>query len=162
MVLKILYDIDVEDENDAYVGISEDALAGPVEGLVPGKFLVEFLPFLRHVPPWFPGATSQRLWERWMAAGERLKNVPFEHTKAKLVRHSPIPVLTGMLIVRSSARITEKQLSRSPQSYSVGWLEWAHFQGTRRRSLRTCVLSHSKVRLELRFVERVLRLIPFS
>ena len=50
MVLKILYDIDVEDEDDVYVEISEQALAGAVEGLVPGKFLVEFLPFLRHVP----------------------------------------------------------------------------------------------------------------
>ena len=85
VVLKILYDIDVEDEDDVYVEISEQALAGAVEGLVPGKFLVEFLPFLRHVPSWLPGATSQRLWEKWMAAGERLKNVPFNHTKTKLV-----------------------------------------------------------------------------
>ena len=91
-MLKILYDIDVEDEDDVYVEISEQALAGAVEGLVPGKFLVEFLPFLRHVPSWLPGATSQRLWEKWMAAGERLKNVPFNHTKTKLVCVIPWPI----------------------------------------------------------------------
>ena len=86
VLLKTGYDIDVKDENDVYVQISEEAVTGAVEGLVPGRFLVEYLPFLRHVPTWFPGATSQRLWAKWMAAGERLKNVPFEHARAKLVR----------------------------------------------------------------------------
>ena len=90
--MKIVYDIDVEDENDTYVKIFDAAIAGAVEGMVPGKFLVEVFPFLRHVPPWFPGATSQRLWEKWMVAGERLRNVPFEHTKAKLVRHHSLRV----------------------------------------------------------------------
>ncbi len=85
-ILKVVYGIDVKDENDDYVQISEEALAGAVEGLMPGKFLVEFLPFLRHIPTWFPGATSQRLWAKWMAAGDRLTNIPFEHTKTKIVR----------------------------------------------------------------------------
>lgn len=87
-----MYDIEVRDENDIYVKMSEEGVAGAVEGMVPGKFLVEFLPFLRHIPPWFPGAMSQRIWAKWMAAGERLKNAPFEHTKAKLVRLSSISV----------------------------------------------------------------------
>lgn len=117
MVLKILYDIDVEDENDAYVEISEEALVGPLEGMVPGKFLVEILPFLRHIPPWFPGATSQRLWAKWMAAGDRLKNVPFEHAKVKLVCHSVIPVLDGAQIVHFPP------LSGQWGSYSVGYCE---------------------------------------
>ncbi|KAM5536769.1 hypothetical protein V8D89_009487 [Ganoderma adspersum] len=84
VLLKTAYDIDVKDENDVYIQISEDAITGAVDGLVPGRFLVEYLPFLRHVPPWCPGAASQRLWAKWMAAGDRLKNVPFEHAKAKL------------------------------------------------------------------------------
>ncbi|KAI1782834.1 cytochrome P450 [Ganoderma leucocontextum] len=99
-ILKLVYDIHVEDENDVYVKISEEALAGAVEGLVPGKFLVEFLPFLRHVPPWFPGATSQRLWAKWMAAGDRLKNVPFEHTKAKLDNGEATHSVTAKLLSR--------------------------------------------------------------
>ncbi|KAI1792486.1 cytochrome P450 [Ganoderma leucocontextum] len=99
-ILKLVYDIDVEDENDVFVKISEEALKGAVEGLVPGKFLVEFLPFLRHVPPWFPGATSQRLWAKWMAAGDRLKNVPFEHTKAKLENGEATRSITEKLLSR--------------------------------------------------------------
>ncbi|PIL29135.1 cytochrome P450 [Ganoderma sinense ZZ0214-1] len=97
VVLKILYDIDVKDENDAYVEISEVALAGPLEGMVPGKFMVEFFPFLRHIPPWVPGARSQKLWAKWMAAGDRLKNVPFEHAKVKLVCHSVISIQSDVV-----------------------------------------------------------------
>ncbi|KAM5536777.1 hypothetical protein V8D89_009495 [Ganoderma adspersum] len=100
VVLKILYDIDVEDENDAYVEISEEALVGPLEGMVPGRFLVEILPFLRHIPPWVPGATSQRLWAKWMAAGDRLKNVPFEHAKVKLDNGEATQSVTAKLLNR--------------------------------------------------------------
>ena len=84
-VLKVIYGIDIKDENDMYLQISEEAVAGAAVGLVPGKFLVDFFPFLRHVPTWFPGAASQRLWVKWMAAVRRLEDVPFEHTKEKMV-----------------------------------------------------------------------------
>ncbi len=75
-----------------YVKLSEEAAAGFNEGLVPGRFLVQFLPFLRHVPPWFPGATSQRLWAKWMAAADKVKNIPFEHAKTQLVCRPTMPV----------------------------------------------------------------------
>lgn len=117
--MKVLYSIDVKDENDVYVGISEEAVAGAAEGLVPGRFLVEVLPFLRHIPPWFPGAASQRLWAKWRAAAHRLKNVPFEHAKTKMVCHFRFfschaPVQGRILIVRSSPlrRTMEKRLGQ--------------------------------------------------
>ena len=84
-VLKIVYGIEAADEHDEYIAAVEAALEGPAQGLVPGKFLVEFLPFLRHIPTWFPGASSQRLFKKWQAAGERLKSLPYEYVKAHLV-----------------------------------------------------------------------------
>ncbi len=95
MISKVGYDIDVGDEDDPYVAAVDAALEGPVQGLVPGTFLVDFLPFLRYVPTWFPGATSQRLWAKWQAAAETLKNLPYDHVKAALdqVRLSSSPFL---------------------------------------------------------------------
>ncbi|RDX45824.1 cytochrome P450 [Lentinus brumalis] len=84
VILKVGFDIDVGDEDDRYVAAVDAALEGPVQGLVPGTFLVDFLPFLRYVPTWFPGATSQRLWAKWQAAAETLKNLPYDHVKAAL------------------------------------------------------------------------------
>ncbi|TBU44100.1 cytochrome P450 [Dichomitus squalens] len=104
VALKVGYDIDVDDGDDEYAKIAKEALEGPVEGLVPGKFLVEFFPSLRHIPPWFPGATSQRLWAKWQAAGERLKNVPFSRAKAKLASGEMTDSIAARLLQRLSDR----------------------------------------------------------
>ena len=121
--------------------LSEEATSGVNDGLVPGKFLAEFLPFLRHVPPWFPGATSQRLWAKWMAAGDKLKNTPFEFVKNQLVCRSNIITQLGGVRVSSSDRIFRqigKLISRSsPNYYSVGWHSRARFLGMRRKSSKT-------------------------
>ena len=85
VIMKVVYGISVESTDDLYVKIADEAMEGPVEGLVPGRFLVEFLPFLRHIPTWFPLATSQRLWAKWQAAAERLTDITYEHVRAALV-----------------------------------------------------------------------------
>ncbi len=81
------YGIDAAYENDRYIAAMVAALEGPIQSLVPGTFLVDSLPFLRYIPTWFPGAASQRLFVKWQAAGEMLKNLPYEHVKATLVSY---------------------------------------------------------------------------
>lgn len=83
--MNVSYGINVADEDDQFVRAAENAVQAASEGLVPGKFLVEFFPFLRHIPAWLPGASSQRLFAKWQAAGEELKNVPFEYVKRSMV-----------------------------------------------------------------------------
>ena len=86
-MLKITYGIDAsEDDYDEYMATIDAALEGPSQGLVPGKFLVQYFPFLRYIPAWIPGATSQKLWAKWHAAAEKLKNTPFEFAEKHLVR----------------------------------------------------------------------------
>ena len=72
-----------------YIAALDDALEGPVQSLVPGTFMVDFLPFLRYVPAWFPGAASQRLWIEWQAAAKQLKNVTYDEVEAALVSRWP-------------------------------------------------------------------------
>ena len=87
-MFKVTYGIDAE-HDDEYMANVDAALEGPAQGLVPGKFLVEYLPFLKYIPPWVPGASSQKLWAKWQAAAERLKNMPFAFTEENLVRDLP-------------------------------------------------------------------------
>ena len=93
--MKVSYGIDVMEENDPYVDAAEEAVRSASEGLVPGKFLVEFFPFLRHIPSWIPGASSQRLFQKWQAAGERLKNFPFEYVQNSMVCGRARNIATG-------------------------------------------------------------------
>ncbi len=60
-ILKVLFDVEVADDGDELIEVVEAALEWPGEAFVPGKYLVEAFPILRHIPPWVPGATVQRL-----------------------------------------------------------------------------------------------------
>ena len=84
-MLKILYDIDAADENDQRIALVEDVLESVAQGVVPGKFLVEFFPFLRHVPAWVPGAGFQALFAGWREAAELMRCEPFELVKRSMV-----------------------------------------------------------------------------
>ena len=83
--MKLLYDIHVADENDEYIIKVERAVQGASEGVSPGVFLVEVLPFLRYVPQWLPGAEFQARFAGWRAAAADLKNAPVVHVRDAMV-----------------------------------------------------------------------------
>lgn len=84
-LLKILYDIDVVNEDDHFIKKVEKAMEGASASTVPGAFMVEFLPFLRHVPAFVPGAGFQRRFAEWRAAASDLKNAPVAYVKSSMV-----------------------------------------------------------------------------
>ncbi|KAI1790200.1 O-methylsterigmatocystin oxidoreductase [Ganoderma leucocontextum] len=76
-VLKISYGIDIEDENNEIVRVIEKAMEGPSQTIVPGKFLVDYVPLLRYVPGWVPGAGFQAQFAEWRDATRKLKDLPY-------------------------------------------------------------------------------------
>ncbi|TBU21985.1 O-methylsterigmatocystin oxidoreductase [Dichomitus squalens] len=76
-ILKITYGIDIDDENAEIVQVVENAGKGPGQTLIPGRFLVDSIPFLRFVPAWMPGAGFQRQFAEWGAASRKLKDFPY-------------------------------------------------------------------------------------
>ncbi|RDX45826.1 cytochrome P450 [Lentinus brumalis] len=85
-LMELLYDIQVLDEDDEYLNMVESVLEGISEGLVPGRYLVEVLPFLRYVPDWFPGAGFKKRFLTWRTAAHELMNAPAEHVKETMER----------------------------------------------------------------------------
>ncbi|EJF63285.1 cytochrome P450 [Dichomitus squalens LYAD-421 SS1] len=55
-LLKITYGIEVEDEKSELLERVDTALDGTAQIMVPGRFAVDYIPLLEHVPAWFPGA----------------------------------------------------------------------------------------------------------
>ena len=62
------------------------AIEGPAQAFVPGKFLVDVLPQLQHVPAWFPGAGFQRIFAQWREAASRMKESLFKMRNTAFVR----------------------------------------------------------------------------
>ncbi|KAL1937769.1 hypothetical protein VTO73DRAFT_12922 [Trametes versicolor] len=77
-IMKIVYGLEVADDDDKYVMIARRALDVFNYFMVPGRFLVDSLPVLRHVPSWFPGAGFKRKAKVWRKDVLALRNVPFE------------------------------------------------------------------------------------
>ena len=63
-------------------------MEGVAEGLTPGAFLVEYFPFLRHVPAWLPGAGFQTRLKRWRDASHAMVDMPFAKAKDNIVSAS--------------------------------------------------------------------------
>ena len=76
-MLKIAYGIDISDGDDEVVRIVDEGLEGTAQAFNPGKFFVDHIPWLEHVPAFFPGAGFQRQFAKWRAAQTLVKDVPF-------------------------------------------------------------------------------------
>ncbi|KAF8737059.1 hypothetical protein AX14_013511 [Amanita brunnescens Koide BX004] len=78
------YDFPPGQQRDRFVDLAEEISSGIAKLFLPGSTLINVLPFLRHIPPWLPGATTQKF-----AAGIRkslnaYKNEPFEYVEREL------------------------------------------------------------------------------
>ncbi|KAI0712492.1 cytochrome P450 [Earliella scabrosa] len=88
-VLKAVYGINIAERGDRLLEVIDAAMEGVAEGLTPGAFLVEYFPFLRHVPAWVPGAGFQRKLKRWRDSSHEMVDMPFAQAKAAMKSEEP-------------------------------------------------------------------------
>ena len=82
--MKITYDLDVDIDSD-YLFLVGKALEYLSPTRVPGAFWVEFLPFLRYIPPWVPGAHFKKWAERCTPVVNRMVDQAFDSVKQSMV-----------------------------------------------------------------------------
>ncbi|KAJ7146919.1 cytochrome P450 [Mycena epipterygia] len=68
IIMSVAYGIDVLPLNDPYITLAEEAVAAGVQAAVPGRFLVDSIPLLKH----------------WKKLGRALEDVPFAEVKRQL------------------------------------------------------------------------------
>ncbi|KAF9557515.1 cytochrome P450 [Agrocybe pediades] len=78
--ISLAYGFPIREKDDPYVSLAERALSSINEASLPGSFLVNILPVLRHVPEWMPGAEFKRKARAWKKTQEQFRIVPFERT----------------------------------------------------------------------------------
>lgn len=85
IVLEICYGIHVAEAGDEYVSLADQALAGISLSGNFGTFIVDYLPILKYIPAWVPGAKFKREGLKWRRISSRLFNYAFDSVKQKLV-----------------------------------------------------------------------------
>ncbi|KAJ6481795.1 cytochrome P450 [Mycena sanguinolenta] len=81
VILSTAYGIDVLQEDDPYIGISEKATRVINCAAIRGSFLVDSLPFLKYVPDFFPGAGFKKQAREWFKIASKIPEVPFDFVR---------------------------------------------------------------------------------
>ena len=83
--MNIAYGIDVQESNDPYLSLAEEALNGLNQATILGTFWVDLFPLLKYVPSWFPGASFQKKAAHWREVNASLAKKPFHYVEEQLV-----------------------------------------------------------------------------
>ncbi|KAJ7087130.1 cytochrome P450 [Mycena epipterygia] len=81
-IIENTYGIKVEDPTNQFISMSRQTHETIQHAVVPGSFLVDVFPILKHVPSWLPGAGFKQLAHVAKSRGQKMVNTPFEISKA--------------------------------------------------------------------------------
>ncbi|KAJ7101265.1 cytochrome P450 [Mycena belliarum] len=84
VIMSVAYGIEVKPKDDPYVLLAHKALRTFSAAGVPGKYLVDSLPWLKHLPAWLPGAGFKRQAREWRKLSQAMRDVPFAETKRQV------------------------------------------------------------------------------
>ncbi|TFY80566.1 hypothetical protein EWM64_g3446 [Hericium alpestre] len=114
LVLKITYGYQViSDKHDKLVEIADNAMAGFGAAASPGAFWVDYLPILKRVPAWFPGAGFKKAAQQMRAARERLYDIPFELVKSKMASRTVPPSMVSTLLASEAHSPADEELVKA-------------------------------------------------
>ncbi|KAJ7247316.1 cytochrome P450 [Mycena rebaudengoi] len=90
-ILSVTYGIDVLPNNDPYIALAEEAMRTVGIGTSAGKFVVDAIPMLKHVPDWFPGAGFKIQAKEWSKLARASVNMPFAEAQRKIATGTAQP-----------------------------------------------------------------------
>ncbi|KAJ8518591.1 hypothetical protein ONZ45_g4347 [Pleurotus djamor] len=85
VILGIAYGLKVETPDNPYIQLSEEGVTPLTIASIPGAFLVDTLPWLKHIPAWFPGAGFQEKARKWGLMAKRVREEPYQAAKKLMV-----------------------------------------------------------------------------
>jgi len=85
LAFTIAYGLPIREYDDPYLATAEEALRTVSAAVVPGAFLVDFMPFLKHIPEWVPGAGFQTTAKKYLEIQRRFRNGPFDAAVKNIV-----------------------------------------------------------------------------
>ncbi|KAJ7479154.1 cytochrome P450 [Mycena latifolia] len=95
IIMSVAYGIDVLPVADPYVALAHEAVRTLSDAGVPGKYLVDSFPFLKHVPACLPGAAFKRRAREWAKLARAIADVPLAETKRQMEAGTARPSFTA-------------------------------------------------------------------
>lgn len=102
IVLDIAYGHIVADEGDSYVTLADTAMQSSAQASFFGTYLVDYIPILKYVPSWMPGASFKRNARKWRRLSREMLESQFEIVKQKMVRPMMVAILRCLMVSKAS------------------------------------------------------------
>jgi hypothetical protein len=83
-IMKIGYGITVQESDDPYISIAEEALNGAADAAIPAAFWIDLFPVLKYLPSWFRGAGFQKRAAHVREATNTMVERPFRYVQEQL------------------------------------------------------------------------------
>ncbi|KAF8066524.1 cytochrome P450 [Lyophyllum atratum] len=96
--LGIVYGYDVTGSHDPFIHLVDQGMKQFAIATAPGAFLIDLLPALRHLPPWFPGAGFHAKAKVWAENLYDMGTVPYEHAKTQFEKGTTRPCFTSTVL----------------------------------------------------------------
>ncbi|ETW86402.1 cytochrome P450 monooxygenase 63 [Heterobasidion irregulare TC 32-1] len=93
-VMQILYGHDIPEEGDIYVTLADQAMTSFGKAGLFGTYLVDYIPLLKHVPSWFPGASFKKQSRQWRRASRAMIDRPFDMVRQRMESGTAKPCFT--------------------------------------------------------------------
>ncbi|KAF8895356.1 CyP450 monooxygenase [Infundibulicybe gibba] len=81
VVMAVFYGYDISPVNDKFVTLSERAVGNLSNSIFPGATAVNWIPILRFLPSWFPGAGFQKYAEETRDLLASMRELPFQFVR---------------------------------------------------------------------------------
>ncbi|KAK0185198.1 cytochrome P450 [Armillaria mellea] len=95
IIMKTVYGYDVDPNGDRFVELVDRAQEGIHAVGNVGTFIVDYIPSLKYLPPWMPGAKFLRLARAWRKDVEEMAEDPFKYTTELMARGFAPPSLVS-------------------------------------------------------------------
>ncbi|KAF9000900.1 cytochrome P450 [Cyathus striatus] len=83
VIMKVAFGYTVT-EDDAFIKVAHENGKISSFALQPGRWLVDYIPTLRFIPAWFPGATWKRQGHEWRSRLRYLSDIPHQWVKDQI------------------------------------------------------------------------------
>ncbi|KAF8077583.1 cytochrome P450 [Lyophyllum atratum] len=98
IILRISHGYEVKETGDPFIELADKATEQFSLSTAPGGHLVDVLPFLRHIPSWFPGAGFQRRAKLWAATLVEMVEQPHQFVKRQMAAGTAPASYTSSLL----------------------------------------------------------------
>ncbi|EJT97963.1 cytochrome P450 [Dacryopinax primogenitus] len=120
IIMRILYGYEVGEHDDPLIQAANKVLAAFEVAAVPGRWLVDAVPMLKHIPAWVPGAGFQRQAKIWRDQVEEMFHLPFNLVKKRVAEGNALSSMTSQLLESKKNQSDEESIMNAVGSLYGG------------------------------------------